>query len=350
MFPSDQLLYLILLVISGVTAKLFWSSLIQDEERSKLWARVDIVGIPNGGLFRRTRALMRSLTSTRHNIHVGYERISKGLKMPFAVPTMWTGDAMLVLPATMLGVLRKPESEVRAFEALTETLGLPYMISDRRVYTNTIHFDVVRRYMKDSKDLDAIAPVTEDEIATAFRDCWGTSEEWTHLNAWEDSGSIITRAATRVLVGLPMCRDKTLEQHSRQFSQAVLMGAGIINCFPPFMRGLVGPLVGFHAKRYQARCLKVLLPHVEERISLWKTSQGSDQVPVSWSVFSVWEILPCTISPRQVSTNQSEGRLPSMVNPAMRKTRPRRDGSYKDRNSDTYVEYHVHRRNELCIC
>lgn len=287
MFLSDQILYSILLVIIVVTTNLFWRLLVQDEKRSQLWARVDVVGIPNDGIFRWTRALTRSLTSTRQNIHVGYEKISKELKIPFAVPTMWTGDAILVLPAKMLGVLRKPESEVAGFDALTETLGLPYMISDRSVYTNTIHFDVVRRYMKERKDLDALAPVTADEIGAAFHDCWGTSEDWKHLNAWEHSGRIITRAATRILVGLPMCRDKVFEEHSRQFSQAVMMGAAIMNCFPPFMRGLVGPLFAFRAKRAQARCLKVLLPFIEERISLWKSNQETDHKPVSRRVFSI---------------------------------------------------------------
>lgn len=293
MSSFDPPLYMILsLIIATVVAFKFLSS-VKGQKRAQWRETFDVVGFPSGGAFRWTRALLHSLTSTRQNVLAGYERFSKGRRTPFAIPSIWTGDAMIVLPAEMLAVLRKPDNEVRSFKALTETLGLPYVISDSRVYTNTIHFDVVRKYMGESKDLDALAAVTADEIDAAFRDCWGVSEEWKSLNAWEDCGRIITRAATRILVGLPMCRNKKFEKQSRQFSEAVLAGSAIINCFPPCMRGLVGPLIGFRAKFYQSRCLKTLVPLVEERIRLWESSQKGDDIPVRQSAFIFVRKISC---------------------------------------------------------
>lgn len=258
----------------------FHSSASRD--RAKFWADLDVVGVSSSGLFAQTRALISSLTSVHRWAHAGYSKFSKAKGLPFALPTIWTGGPVAVLPPSAMHVLFKPESELRAFNAQLETIQLPYMVSDRDIYMNVIHFDVVRKHMVQPKHINRLAAATADEVNEAFVDCWGTSTEWKTVNAWGACGRIVTRAATRILIGLPVCRNEVFFEQSRLFSDAVMSGTVMINCLPPMVRPVIGPLLALRAKYYQARCLKILTPFVEERIKIWKNGgEDAADVPVT---------------------------------------------------------------------
>jgi hypothetical protein len=244
-----------------------------------VWAKLDTVGLPSWGLFKWTRAVTGSITSLKKNTHDGYKKFSKGLDRPFALPNMWTGGAVVVLPPSMLHLLNRPRDELSSFGALLETIQLPYMISDRDVYMNVIHFDVVRKNLT-KKDVGALASVTAEEVDVAFRECWGTHEQWMAMNGWDACGRVIARTALRILIGLPLCRNDDLLEQSRMYADSVFAGTVIINCLPPFMRPVIGPLVAIRAKYYQARCLKILVPFIEKRIQQWTEDKHGDNLPV----------------------------------------------------------------------
>lgn len=244
-----------------------------------VWAKLDTVGLPSWGFFKWTRAVTASLVSLKQNTHDGYHKFSKGMGRPFALPNIWMGGGVVVLPPSMLHLLNRPKDELSSFGALLETIQLPYMISDRDVYMNVIHFDVVRKSLT-KKDVGALAAVTADEVDFAFRECWGTQEQWMTMNGWDACGRVIARTAMRILVGLPLCRDGDLLEQSRLYADAVFSGTVIINCLPPFVRPAVGPLMAIRAKYYQARCQKILVPFIEERLRQWTEDKHGDNLPV----------------------------------------------------------------------
>ncbi|KAF2789980.1 cytochrome P450 [Melanomma pulvis-pyrius CBS 109.77] len=303
---SGQLLLLLAAIVIGTfLARRIWGSLShrdkQDKlEREKFWKTVENVGIPpRGGFFAQTRGLLSSLTSVQSWTHSGYGRISKAQKLPFALPTIWTWDNVAVLPPSALRILSKPESEVTAFGAQLETIQLPYMISDRDIYMNVIHFDVARKHLVNPKDVASLAAATADEVDVAFTDVWGTSPEWKTVNAWDACGRIIMRAAIRVLIGLPTCRDETYFEQSRLFSDAVIMGTAMINTMPPLLRPVY----------HQARCLKILVPFVEDRIRIWKQG-GEKGEDGSENDFLQWLIPKCAKEgPEQMAPTKLANRL-----------------------------------------
>lgn len=75
---------------------------------------------------------------------------------------------------------------------------------------------------------------------------------------------IIVRASLRIMVGLPGCQDEDYLEQSRLYANAVLVDACLINCLPPGMRPMAGPLISVRAKYYERKLLKILIP-------LWKT-------------------------------------------------------------------------------
>ncbi|KAK4172411.1 cytochrome P450 [Triangularia setosa] len=264
----------------------------KDAKQAKLWKKLDMVGVPSSGVFPWERGLVGSLTSMVQNVHEGYDKICKTKNLPFAVPTMWTGNAVVVLPPSLLHLVNAPESELTGFWALIENIQLPYFIPHRDVIENVIHFEVSRKDLT-KRNVERQAAPTADEVDVCFRELWGTdTKQWKTINGWEMCGSIIARVALRTLIGHPMCRNQTLLDQTRKFADALFGAAAVINCTPPFMRPVVAPLLALPAKMYGARCRKILEPLVRERIQLWEehNKSGKGELP---SDFLQWLIPRC---------------------------------------------------------
>ncbi|KAK5637024.1 hypothetical protein RRF57_012736 [Xylaria bambusicola] len=186
------------------------------------------------------------------------------------------------MPPSLIEVLHRPESQVQASKAQLDTIQMPYMVPDCSIFDKPLHFDVVRKYMMNRKDVVALAPQLYDEIDAVFREYWGDSAEWTTVNSWHACDRVITRAATSILIGLPTCRDPAFFEPARQFADFVMAGTVGINCLPPFLRRVVGPLVALPARYYHTQCLKILVPFIKKRISMWEDKRQKEGIPVGF--------------------------------------------------------------------
>ncbi|KAK4164682.1 cytochrome P450 [Cladorrhinum sp. PSN259] len=220
-----------------------------------------------------TLAILRSLTSTSEWAHDGYRRFSKApIQRAFALPSMWTGSVMVVLPPSLLeSVLNRPEAELAAHRAQLDSIQLPYMLSDPDVYDNPIQFDVVRRNMS-RQNVRSLAGLTAAALHDAFTACWvgpdkKDNNSWTTLNNWDACGKIFTRVTMLSLVGPTLSRDEQLLDWVRKFASSVITGTAFVNSLPPgWIRSSLGPLFGIQAKFYQYRCLKIMVPVIQERM------------------------------------------------------------------------------------
>jgi len=231
-----------------------------------VWENVATVGVGRGGSrLSWGLAIIRSLWSMQSTDREGYYSFSKKNK-PFALPTMWTGGALLVLPPSMLHLLNRPRDELSSFGALLENAQFQYLMTDRDVYANTIHFDIVRKDLA-PKNMAGLAAVMAEEWDGAFGACWGrNTKEERVVNAWDSMVRIIARVALRIMVGLPGCRDEAYLERSRLYANAVLVDACFINSVPPAFRPVVAPLTALRTKYHQRKLMAILVPLVEERI------------------------------------------------------------------------------------
>lgn len=250
------------------------------QERGQSFASIYVdfhaIGVPSGP-FRWTRAIASSIFSLQKNAYDGYIKHSKRDRA-FLLPNIMAGSALLVLPRSLLHLTNRPDSEFLAFDALSENFQFQYMIKDPDVWRNVLQFEVVRRKFGREEIIAPLASQTADELK-------GDSTEWTELNGWDTCGRIITRTALRIMIGLPACRDDTLLETARLFTNALIMEAGFINCFPPLARPVLGPLLAMRAKYYQAKCQRILIPIVEQRMQLWRTHKEKEDLPV-YSTYS----------------------------------------------------------------
>ncbi|GAW24168.1 hypothetical protein ANO14919_137490 [Xylariales sp. No.14919] len=234
------------------------------------WAELDAVGASPVNKVSFFGAVARSVVSTPDFVNEGYRRYSKGFARPFVLPTTWMrGGAVMVLPPSLVPLLTRPDKmsacEWRNIYGLVENIQLPY----------------------------------------------GTQAEWETINGWEACGRVISRSSQRILFGLPLSRDEALLETSRNYATSLLVGGAIINCFPPPVRWLAGPIVALRAKYFQSRFVKVLEPVVEERIRQWGADEdgGPDD-------FLQWLIPICAKEgPSQLDARRIALRLVSLLIP-----------------------------------
>ncbi|KAI1377948.1 cytochrome P450 [Hypoxylon crocopeplum] len=268
-----QLSYVALAIVSLLVLRFLLPR--NDPKKDELWDKLDKVGVPSG-LLPWTRAALSSWTALQRNTHEGYQKFSKQ-GLPFALPTIWTGKAVVVVPQSALHLTNRPDSELIAFWALVENIQLPYFISDRSVLENLIHFEVARKDLTKRNITRQLAP-TAEEIDHTFRTLWGDSTEWTTVNGWDMCGQIVARVGLRTLLGFPVCRDEEIVDATHHFANSLFSAAAIINCMPPFLRPILAPILALPTRLYRSRYRKIVVPIIDERIRLWeqheKTGQG----------------------------------------------------------------------------
>ncbi|KAH7384629.1 cytochrome P450 [Pyrenochaeta sp. MPI-SDFR-AT-0127] len=261
------------------------------------------------------RNVASSILTTQKFANEGYQKFSKALDRPFALLTPWVrGSTVMVLPPSQIPLLMRPDKtkdgEWTNLHGLIETTQLAYVIDDANIYQNVLHFDVVRRKMA-QKDMSRLAPVTADEIDHAFLDIWTTETEWKTVNGWDACGRVISRAAQRILIGLPLSRDETMLETSRLYANSLLLGGAIINCFPPWMRWVVAPMIALRARYFQARYVKMLLPLVEARLRQLEAGRKEEEP----DDFLQWMLELCAKDPEQLDANRIALRLASLLTP-----------------------------------
>jgi cytochrome P450 len=319
----DWSLYLFILATAAVGGCLYLSHR-PSQSKTQIWNQLDVIGVSSGSRFAFLGAIISSVISTRELAHKGYLEFNKALDRPYALPTSWVRSGLvMVLPASFIPLLARPDKmrdgEWTNLRGMVETIQLPYIIKDPEIYQNVLHFDVVRRHMTTGRDVARLTPVTADELDRAYCDILGMDSGWKTINGWEACGRVISRASQRILIGLPLSRDKQILETSRQYANSLLVGGAFIKCFPPQIRWLVAPVVTLRARYFQWRFVKMLLPLVEERIHLWETAEsmtgkGKDEgLPDD---FLQWMIPICAKDgPEQLEPTRIALRLVSLLTP-----------------------------------
>jgi hypothetical protein len=258
---------------------------VRKSPKTDFWANIDILGVPaNSGILGWTCALIGSISSLFSNIHNGYKTFSKNNRL-FAVPNIWTGGIVIVLPPSMLYLLNRPGKELGRIQAQLDTIQMRYIFADQDIYENVFHFDLIRKHMSKA-NLNILARTTAEELDNAFRVYWGTDTSFKVINNWDLCGKVISRAAMRTFVGETLCHDEELLKLSWQHSDAAMAGTFMINIVPPRIRPWVGPLFGLQAKYFQRRCLKIMVPYIEDRMRILNERNEIEvEEPVSYPNF-----------------------------------------------------------------
>lgn len=158
----------------------------------------------------------------------GLEQISKALKLSFEIPAAWTGRAVVVVPPPILlhtftRPAKLPGSEITNILGLIETMQLPYVISDP---TSTsmpfISMWWVEKCPRSTcTSLVVVAP--RRSISPLARS-GGRRRNGRPSTAGMRVAVTIAWAPERMMLGLPIGRDKELLDASGLYANSGLLG------------------------------------------------------------------------------------------------------------------------------
>ncbi|KAH0564835.1 hypothetical protein GP486_001771 [Trichoglossum hirsutum] len=225
-------LVVVSLVLSHIHSRLFSRASLPDE--------LPWVGA-KGSALSRAKAVLLSVVKTRQYLEEGYYKYSKQNK-PYVLPNILTGPEVIIPMSQLRWLLEQPDSILSQNEVNRQFLEADYTMLHPNIIRDTVHERVIRREMTNQ-----LGPLTEDmvdEVEFALEQNWGVdTEEWREVPVYDTMADIIRRISNRVLVGVPLCRDKDYLKSSGSFSRNVVITAGMINLLPHFLRPYIIPMI-----------------------------------------------------------------------------------------------------------
>lgn len=150
------------------------------------------------------------------------------------------------------------------------------------VEANKFHLTTIKTAMTPNLELKIHDILNEIELA--FRDEIGVSEgliamsyssflsqlmpesDWKAVTMAPKAHRIVTRAANRVLVGAPLCRNEEYLQMSIRYTIDVFGGADKLRAFPDFLK-LPATYFVTNVRQQQKIARRLLLPYIERRLA-----------------------------------------------------------------------------------
>ncbi|USW59314.1 Putative cytochrome P450 [Septoria linicola] len=171
-------------------------------------------GLPNSRILPKLRASMRGMMVGRKAINEGYEKFSKRDK-PFILPGLhW--NTVVLPPSNTSWAASQPENILSGNAVLDETMGLDYLAHGPSA-DSARDFSVIRRDLT-RQTAKLAADVYEEIRLTIDAELGSNTNEDKEVGAMDLMRKIAFRAANRIFVGAPLCRQKSYEKRIERWS------------------------------------------------------------------------------------------------------------------------------------
>ncbi|KAI2466921.1 cytochrome P450 [Annulohypoxylon bovei var. microspora] len=119
--------------------------------------------------------------------------------MPFTIPSVERGIAVIIPPRQLRSVYGLPEDVVGVQAAQDQTLQVGWTIWDKRITDVRFHISVIRHQL--TRNLKQLTPAIADELRRGFDQWWGTEKEWRELSIWDSCFKLVAGASNRAFCG-----------------------------------------------------------------------------------------------------------------------------------------------------
>ncbi|KAL0576867.1 hypothetical protein V5O48_005102 [Marasmius crinis-equi] len=202
--------------------------------------------IGHDGFFSSYISAFRFLTQAPNMVQEGYDKYPG---QAFKIPML---DRWLVVVSgtDMVDDIRKADlDDLSLREAFLQFFHLRALFGTEIFPNEIIQGDLTR-------NIAAKFPDMYDEMVAAFHDEIPLTEDWNKVPTLARVLNIVCRTSNRLLVGLPLCRDKEWTALVIQYSFHAFMAVPKTNLFPRFM----------HGRLYMQRARELLDPVVAEHM------------------------------------------------------------------------------------
>lgn len=189
------------------------------------------------------------------------------------LPNVIAGAEVILPMSQMRWLLEQSDHVLNQNEVNREFLHADRTMLHRNVIRDTVHGHVIRREM--TKDLDNYADAIVEEIDHSLGLNWGVNDwSWTEIPVYDTMLDVVSRISNRVLVGLPLSRNKEYLRSSSTFARNVVITAGMLNLLPEPLRPVLSPVILAYDMYHYRQIAKYIFPVVKERMADFKP--GSD--------------------------------------------------------------------------
>ncbi|KAF5349711.1 hypothetical protein D9756_008946 [Leucocoprinus leucothites] len=214
--------------------------------------------VGNSGVLTSYITALKWLINGPELLQEGY---AKYPNQPFKIAAISKWVVVLSGKQHVDDIRRAPDEVLSLAEAIAETIQTKSTLGPLDVHPHheiTVRSGVTRNI---AGKFDEI----RDEIVEAFDEYLPASEDWVTVPAYETVMHIVCRTLNRFFIGVPLCRNPGYRALQEQFTFDVVLSAQIINCFPGFLKPLVGNYLTKVPKRTK-QAMEYLGPIIDERI------------------------------------------------------------------------------------
>ncbi|KAJ2972355.1 hypothetical protein NUW58_g9201 [Xylaria curta] len=177
-----------------------------------------------------------------------------------------TADILVILPPSQIPWLLEQSEDVLSQEAVNrQFLQAEYVFLHANKVADPVHPEVIHHQL--TKKLGGFAEDIVDEVHGVLEETWGTdTDQWREVKVYDTILLIISRLSVRVLMGPPLCRDKTFVSICGSFIRKVALSAAAISIYPAFLKPVVGPIFMLYDYVLYRRCKNYLMPIIRARL------------------------------------------------------------------------------------
>lgn len=219
------------------------------------------VGVPPG-ILGPLIAPYRWKKESKRLIHEGMLKYgSFGKPFKIGSPARWM--TFITNPTILNEMKSMPLHIVSYRHAANEFLSVDYTLHEG-IMTDAWHIVPIRNNL--TKRLTMLLPEIADEVAKAWAEKISlvNQDDWSEINPYPALVDIVARSTNRVLVGLPLCRNKKYLDSVSQFSIQALKASAWLDMAPWFLQASVAGFLLSRDKTF-AGVLEHIGPIFEER-------------------------------------------------------------------------------------
>ncbi|EOO00787.1 putative cytochrome p450 protein [Phaeoacremonium minimum UCRPA7] len=215
------------------------------------------------------------LTDCQPLFREAYENYSKKGK-PVIIPGFGVRKELIMPTSSMRWVQAQPDTVLSVTKAFSDVDQVYYSYGHKRYVEDPWQGMLVKNKM--NAVLENIVQAMNDELQVAFDDVFGTDEHnWKELDVLTAVKIVVSQAASRFTVGLPLARNKEYMKDCYDSVDSAIMTAGVAGGTPHVLRPIVGRLVGLKSRLAIRRMRKHFEPTYRERLPTLKFAEDDPQ-------------------------------------------------------------------------
>lgn len=208
------------------------------------------------------------------------------------IPELVKWMVVPVAPELYKEIANAPDSVMSVNEAIEDFLQAEHTLFVKEI-DDHVQTTVIRSQL--NRSLAEFIPLVHEDMVLAFEDSFPMlekSEQWNSFVVAPEIMKIVTRMSSRVLVGVPLCRDPEFISANIQNAVAVFVEAYTLPLVPAFLRRFAHDLLSPIPRRlraFTARVQPLIESHKDHKKVSGKDSESEPKTVLNWLVDAAQE-------------------------------------------------------------